>query len=165
MIKSSWRPLTQLARLQPCHRPASTAAPATRETPIPESLIENLQDRWIRLTVADQTAVVSHLKTRQLVSWNELSLAEKRALLYMSYGSWGPRKPIHPEGELFKIGLGVAGVCVASIALFAFLRSTIADGLGVTMNREWQEKSNEVLEKNNANPFRGYNQVQSSAKD
>lgn len=160
MLRSTLRPVRQLVRLQSLRYASTvTAAPTSTATPA----IENLESRWESLSTADQTAVIEHLQTRQLGPWSELSAAEKKALWYVSYGAWGPRKPIHPEGESRKIALSVAGVLVLAGGIFAISRA-LSEGLGPTMTKEWQEKSDEILKANNSNPFRGYSQVQSASK-
>jgi cytochrome c oxidase subunit 4 len=125
--------------------------------------IINLESRWEKMTSEEQEDIISQLAERQKGSWNDLTLNEKRAAWYISYGSWGPRKPIHPEGEGKKIALGITGILVAATALFSTLRY-FSEGLGITMNREWQEASDEILKEQLSNPFRGYSQVQSPPK-
>lgn len=115
------------------------------------------------MSVEERDDVISQLTERQKGPWGELTENEKRAAWYISYGSWGPRKPIHPEGENKKIFIGITGVVVAAGALFTVFRY-MSEGLGPTMNKEWQEASDEILKENNANPFRGYSQVQSPPK-
>lgn len=125
--------------------------------------IINLESRWEKMTVEEQEDIISQLTERQKGPWTELTPSEKRAAWYISYGSWGPRKPIHPEGEVSKIAIGIGAVILASTVVFGAARY-FSGGLGITMNKEWQEAADEILKENNANPFRGYSQVQSPPK-
>ncbi|KAF5096284.1 hypothetical protein D0Z03_001652 [Geotrichum reessii] len=125
--------------------------------------IINLESRWEKMTSEEQEDIISQLAERQKGPWNELTLNEKRAAWYISYGSWGPRKVIHPEGEVQKIAFGVFGILAAASAVFGIARY-FSEGLGITMNKEWQEASDEILKEKLSNPFRGYSQVQSAPK-
>lgn len=125
--------------------------------------IINLESRWEKMTVEEQEDIISQLVERQKGPWQELTINEKRAAYYISYGTWGPRKPIHPEGEVTKITLGIFGLLAFAGSVFAGIRF-MSEGLGPTMNREWQEAADEILKENNANPFYGYSQVQSPPK-
>lgn len=115
------------------------------------------------MSVEEQKDIISQLAERQKGPWLELTDSEKKAAHYISYGTWGPRKPIHPDGEWTKIFTGVAGALVVATCLF-FVGQYFSEGLGVTMNREWQEKSDEILKEKKSNPFRGYSQVQTGSR-
>lgn len=134
-------------------RAASTKAIST-------PAIIDLESRWEQMAVAEQEDIISQLAERQKGSWTELTADEKRAAWFISYGTWGPRKLIHPKGEVSKIFQGIALVILASAGVFATAR-LLSAGDGRTMNRKWQEASNEILKEQKANPFRGYDQIQS----
>lgn len=152
-----------LRAIRPARQNLVKATQVRHASVISTPTIINLESRWEKMTSEEQEDIISQLVERQKGSWKELTLQEKRAVWYISYGSWGPRKPIHPEGEAGKIFLGIAGV-VATAGLVFSLARYFSEGLGITMNREWQEAAEEILKENNANPFRGYNQVQSPPK-
>lgn len=107
--------------------------------------------------------IISQLAERQKGPWSELTDYEKKAAWFISYGAWGPRRPVHPPGEVKKIVLGVLAVLGAAGLLFASFRVS-APPPPRTMSKEWQEASNEILAANKANPFTGYNQVQSPSR-
>ena len=152
-----------LRAIRPARQTLARATQVRYAHAISNPTIINLESRWEKMTVEEQEDIISQLAERQKGPWNELTPNEKRAAWYISYGSWGPRKPIHPEGETFKIALGIAGVVAAGAAVFTICRS-LSEGLGITMNKEWQEAADEILKENKANPFRGYSQVQSPPK-
>ncbi|ODQ64462.1 cytochrome c oxidase subunit IV, partial [Nadsonia fulvescens var. elongata DSM 6958] len=128
--------------------------------PISTPTLISIEKRWDHMSTVEQDDIVGQLAERQKGAWGELTLAEKQAAWYISYGAWGPRKPIHPEGEISKILMGVTAGVVATIVLFAGVRM-FADEMPVTMSREWQEASDKILASHNANPFSNYSQVQS----
>ena len=107
--------------------------------------------------------IVSQLAQRQKGSWKELTEAEKKAAWYISYGAWGPRKPIHPPGSGKMIFGGVFGVLAGAGVLYGLARY-FSEGMPKTMSKEWQEASNEILKEKNANPLSGYDQVQSPSR-
>lgn len=155
--------LQMLRAIRPARQCLVKAVQVRHASVISTPTIINLESRWEKMTVEEQEDIISQLVERQKGSWKELTPQEKRAAWYISYGSWGPRKPVHPEGEGAKILYGVAGVVAVAGILFGVAR-LFSEGLGPTMTREWQEASDEILKENNANPFRGYSQVQSSPK-
>lgn len=152
-----------LRAIRPVSKSLIKATQVRHASVISSPTIINLESRWEKMTVSEQEDIISQLVERQKGPWSELTTQEKRAAWYISYGSWGPRKPIHPKGESGKIFLGIAGVVGVAATIFASARY-FSEGLGPTMNKEWQEASDEILKENNANPFRGYSQVQSPPK-
>ncbi|CEP22506.1 unnamed protein product [Cyberlindnera jadinii] len=129
--------------------------------PVSRAAISELESRWEELPAADQQEIVSQLAERQKLPWAELTEAEKKAAWYISYGAWGPRRPVHPKGESGKIAGGVFLGLFISLSIFFALRAN-APAPPKTMNREWQEASDEYLKSKNANPWSNYSQVQSN---
>jgi cytochrome c oxidase subunit 4 len=119
-----------------------------------------LEKRWEDLPSVDQEEIVSKLAKRQELNWNELTVDEKKAAWFISYGSWGPRRPVHAKGDAGKIATGVFVGLGVSLAIFLAIRSA-APAPPKTLSREWQDQSDEYLKSKNANPFSGYSQVQS----
>lgn len=118
-----------------------------------------LETRWSHLPKPEQKTLISELNARMELPWQELTTAEKKAAYYISFGAWGPRKPLHKAGEINKVIWGVVGGFGAAIGLFAFIRMFAAPPPR-TLTREWQDASDEYLKSQNANPFTGYSQVQ-----
>lgn len=136
----------------------STVAKAAPKA-LSNAYVNKLETRWESLPKEDQTALIDELKARQALPWQELTSAEKKAAYYISFGEWGPRKPLYAPGEKSKVFWGTVAGLVAGVGLFAVVRS-FAPAPPETLNREWQEKSDEYLKSKNANPFTGYSQIQ-----
>lgn len=136
----------------------STVAKAAPK-PLSTAYINKLETRWENLPKEDQTALIDELKARMELPWQELTTAEKKAAYYISFGEWGPRKPLYAPGDKNKIFWGTVAGLAAGVGLFAVIRS-FAPAPPETMEREWQDKADEYLKSKNANPFTGYSQVQ-----
>ncbi|VVT55100.1 uncharacterized protein SAPINGB_P004427 [Magnusiomyces paraingens] len=139
-------------------RAATRAVRAASTKAISTPAIIDLESRWEKMTVDEQEDIISQLAERQKGSWTELTPLEKRAAWYISYGTWGPRKPIHPKGEVAEIFKGVGLMVFFGVVLFTGAR-LISEGDGITATKEWAEASHEILKEQKANPFRGFNQV------
>ncbi|CAL9730397.1 cytochrome c oxidase subunit 5A, mitochondrial [Monosporozyma unispora] len=127
---------------------------------ISKASIDNLQGRWEKMAIDEQEDIVTKLTERQKLPWKNLTNTEKQASWYISYGAWGPRKPVLEKGDGVFIAKGVILGLVVSFATFAFFRSMGGEDVK-SMNKEWQMKSDEYLKSKNANPWGGYSQVQS----
>ena len=139
-------------------RSQSTVAKTTPR-PLSNAYIGDLAKRWETMPKDEQGVLIEDLKTRMTLPWQELTPAEKKAVYYISYGEWGPRKPLYGPGEANKVFWGTVAGLAAGVGLFWFIRYFTAPE-SVTMNRDWQMKSDEYLKSKNANPFTGYSQVQ-----
>lgn len=144
--------LTKAVRFQSA---VATSAPRV----LSNAYVGSLETRWAKLPKQDQSQIIKDLRKRMELPWAELSVQEKKAAYYISFGSWGPRAPLHKPGDVQFIVLVVSGSIVASFFLFLGITSLGAPG-PTTLNREWQDASDEYLKSKNANPFTGYSQVQ-----
>lgn len=126
----------------------------------------NIEKRWEFMPAEEREDIVHQLTERQKSTWSDLTLAEKQAAWYISYGAWGPRKPVHNPGDQTKIFVGIGIGLAASLAIFGIcVILQPADNPALrTQSLEWQEKSNEILKALGANPFTTYNQIQSPSK-
>lgn len=136
----------------------STVARSSSKT-LSNAYIGKLESRWTTLPKEEQQTIIEELKSRMELPWQDLSVAEKKAAYYISFGEWGPRRPLYGPGDKSKIFWIVTGSVVGSIALFGALK-VFAKPNPASLNREWQEKSDEYLKSKNANPFSGYSQIQ-----
>ncbi|ODQ78196.1 hypothetical protein BABINDRAFT_9424 [Babjeviella inositovora NRRL Y-12698] len=128
--------------------------------PLSKALIGGIEQRFETLAKADQNEIVESLAKRQQGSWSELTKDEKRAIWFIHYGPYGPRKPLYTAEDKVWIAKAVVISLAFCGGLYAFLRSFAAPP-PKTMTREWQEASDEYLKSKNAEPFSGYSQVQS----
>ncbi|KAG0661689.1 Cytochrome c oxidase subunit 5A [Maudiozyma exigua] len=127
---------------------------------ISKASITDLENRWEHMPTNEQESLVAKLTQRQTLPWKDLTDAEKQAAWYISYGSWGPRRPVLAKGEASYILQGVLLGLAISIGAFAWIRQYGGEDVK-SMNKEWQLKSDEYLKSKNANPWGGYSQVQS----
>jgi len=97
-------------------------------------------------------------------------LQEKKAAYYIAFGAHGPRAQ-PPPGEGWRVAAyTLAGVGI-SLALFSTVR-LFGKGTPGTMNKEYQEATNEYLKAQNSEPITGISsegysgpgQVQSAPK-
>ncbi|KAG8995524.1 Cytochrome c oxidase subunit 5A [Tulasnella sp. 427] len=132
-------------------RAASTTHTSAASSVIP---VSNIEAQWETLTNKEQTEVYEQLLEAQKRDWKTLSLDEKKAAYYISFGPHGPRKPVDEPGTGLKVfGLtiaivGAAGVAFAAIRLFGGPAPR-------TMTKEWQEASNELAHEEKQNPLTG----------
>lgn len=146
----------QLAKQSTSALRAQTRAASTTITP---ASISNLQGRWEKLPESDKQDLITALAEKQKLPWSELTLEEKKAACYISFGTWGPRRPMETAEEQATIYKGVFGGVAIAAALFMIYYSN--RNIPKTMNKEWQEASDEYLASKKANPFSTYSQVQS----
>jgi len=126
------------------HRNASTAAAA----------IANLETRWKTLSTDEQNNLTKQLEELQKQDWHKLSLEEKRAAYYISFGPHGPREPMFKPGFTGKVVAGVAaGVGVAGAMFYGFRQG--GQEKPRTINKEWEEATNERMRQENINPITG----------
>ncbi|CCF60219.1 hypothetical protein KAFR_0J01530 [Kazachstania africana CBS 2517] len=133
---------------------------ATTVPTLSKASIVDLNQRWDTMPLAQQEDIVNKLTERQKLPWKDLTPSEKQAAWYISYGEWGPRRPVLDKGDASYILKGVVFGLGVAMGLFAFTRM-FAGEAPVSMNKEWQLKSDEYLKSKNANPWGGYSQVQS----
>ncbi|WLF76609.1 Cytochrome c oxidase subunit 5B, mitochondrial [Lodderomyces elongisporus] len=137
----------------------STVAKSSAPRALSNAYIGKLESRWTALPKEDQNTLIEELKARMELPWQELTSAEKKAAYYISFGEWGPRRPLYAPGEKSRIFQIVAGSVVGSFLLFFGIKAVSAP-LPQSMEREWMEASDEYLKSKNANPFTGYSQIQ-----
>eukprot|EP01065_Artemidia_motanka_P038471 TRINITY_DN47329_c0_g1_i1.p1 TRINITY_DN47329_c0_g1~~TRINITY_DN47329_c0_g1_i1.p1 ORF type:complete len:167 (+),score=4.16 TRINITY_DN47329_c0_g1_i1:99-599(+) len=132
--------------------------------------LANIEKRWEGMPPQEQADLWMQLRDRMKVSWAELTLQEKKAAYYIAFGAHGPRAQT-PPGEGYKVaGYTALGVAI-SFGLFALIRMG-AGPAPSTMNKEYQEATNEYLKAQNSEPISGLSsegyvgkgQVQSAPK-
>lgn len=139
---------------------AAVKSATSSNTPLSAAYLGNIESRWEKMSEAERDEMTNALSERQKADWRTLTPLEKQASWYISYGSWGPRQPIHPKGEAGKIFFGVVLGVLAAAGVFTAIK-LVLPGKPKTMSREWQTAANERLEKYNAEPFTGHDQRQS----
>jgi len=115
--------------------------------------LADIEKRWEGMPPQEQADLWMALRDRMKTNWAELTLQEKKAAYYIAFGAHGPRAGT-PPGEGLKVfslvGLGVA----VSFVLFCGIRMFAGPAPG-TMNKEYQEATNEYLKAQNSEPISG----------
>ncbi|KAK8169567.1 mitochondrial cytochrome c oxidase-like protein subunit V [Phyllosticta citrichinensis] len=105
--------------------------------------LADIEKRWETMPPQEQADLWMALRDRMKVDWKEMTLAEKKAAYWISFGPHGPRA-LSPPGEGKKVFLYTMIGCGVSFALFAFAR-IFAGPAPPTMTKEYQEASEEFL--------------------
>ncbi|KAK9457161.1 cytochrome c oxidase subunit IV-domain-containing protein [Dipodascopsis uninucleata] len=127
-------------------------------------LISKLPERWDSMPVEEQVEITGKIWERQKAPWTDLTLDEKRASFFISYGPWGPRKPMHKPGDGYRIVGGIILGLAATTILFAIARSFAAPD-PKTLNKEWQAASDKLYHDGYTEPFnKDWSLVQSLSK-
>lgn len=137
-------------------RPASAAVVLSRGNSsyaISNVTLADIEKRWEAMPPSEQAELWMQLRDRMKGSWGELTAQEKKASYWIAFGPHGPRAA-PPPGETSKVILYTAiGVGVSFVAFYA-IRLGGRPG-PKTMNKEWQEASNEYLKEQNVEPITG----------
>ncbi|KAE8447298.1 Cytochrome c oxidase polypeptide 5, mitochondrial [Mollisiaceae sp. DMI_Dod_QoI] len=150
MLRQAIRPAGQVVRSQ---APGLVQGQRRAAHAISNPTLANIEKRWEGMPPQEQADLWMALRDRMKVNWAELTLQEKKAAYYIAFGAHGPRAA-PPPGEGWKVaGYTALGVGV-SLALFATIR-VFAKGSPSTMNKEYQEATNEYLKNQNSEPISG----------
>jgi len=133
------------------HGAESNTSAKASATPIP---LSNVEAQWERLSSEEQMAVHEQLEQLQKKDWKQLSIDEKKAAYYVSFGPHGPRTPVNPPGTAVKVIFGLT-TCIGVAALMFYGFRHIAGPPPKTMTKEWQEATNERMKEQKANPISG----------
>ncbi|PWN25255.1 COX4-domain-containing protein [Jaminaea rosea] len=134
---------------------AALEAPGSNANKVQLSqVVPNIEARWAHMSKVEQYAVYRQLEEVQRKDWKELSLDEKKAAYFVSFGPHGPRKPITPPGQGIRTLVGVSGLCLATFGVFYTMRQ-FAPPPPKTMTKEYQEQSNERAREDKINPITG----------
>ncbi|TVY44128.1 Cytochrome c oxidase polypeptide 5, mitochondrial [Lachnellula cervina] len=148
----------------------AVAVRAVHAHAISNPTLAGIEKRWEAMPPQEQADLWMQLRDRMKVNWAELTLQEKKAAYYIAFGEHGPRAAT-PPGEGWRVaaytGIGVG----VSFLLFCTIRMFGGAGPG-TMNKEYQEATNEYLKAQNSEPisgissegYSGKGQVQSAPK-
>jgi len=127
------------------------AASSSRIAPIP---LSNIEAQWEKMSSEEHVSVHQQLEVLQKKDWKELSIDEKKAAYYVAFGPHGPRTPVSPPGQAFKVITGIS-VMIGVATLMYFGVRAMAPPPPKTMTKEWQEASNERALEQKMNPITG----------
>ncbi|TLS22948.1 uncharacterized protein PpBr36_06314 [Pyricularia pennisetigena] len=131
----------------------ATARRASSTHAISKPTLANIEKRWESMPLQEQAELWMSLRERMKENWNDLTLHEKKAAYWVSFGPHGPRA-LDPPDEGKKVAMGVAIGLAVSFMIFATMRS-FAKPAPHTMTKEWQEQTNEYLKSQNTEPLTG----------
>ncbi|CAO1628308.1 unnamed protein product [Jaminaea pallidilutea] len=114
----------------------------------------NIEARWNSMSKVEQYAVYRQLEEMQRKDWKDLSLDEKKAAYFVSFGPHGPRKPITQPGQGLRTLIATGGLVGLTFAIFYTMR-TFAAPAPKTMTKEYQEQMTEKAREENLNPISG----------
>ncbi|KAI9825221.1 MAG: Cytochrome c oxidase subunit 5A [Thelocarpon impressellum] len=115
--------------------------------------LANIEKRWEAMPPQEQAELWMQLRDRMKNAWPEMTLQEKKAAYWIAFGPHGPRA-LPPPGETQKIVLyTLAGLGVALGLMWA--ARSVARPPPSTMNKEWQEATNEYLKAQRVEPISG----------
>ncbi|KAK7455299.1 Cytochrome c oxidase subunit 5B, mitochondrial [Stygiomarasmius scandens] len=116
--------------------------------------LSNVEAQWEKMGKEDKLAVYRELEEAMKRDWKELTIDEKKAAYYVSFGPHGPRAPVSKPGDNFKIFLGTMALVGVTGVLFMAIRARSPEPPH-TMTKEWQEASNERALEQKLNPITG----------
>ncbi|TIC00155.1 Glc-6-P isomerase [Wallemia mellicola] len=116
--------------------------------------LSNLGASWKTLSTEERQSVYTEVVEKQKQDWKQLSIDEKRAAYFISFGPHGPRTPVVEQGGNTKVFVGVLGALAATAAIYFGVRSFAAEP-PQTMSKEWQEASTEYMKEQKSNPISG----------
>ncbi|PHH79338.1 hypothetical protein CDD82_2440 [Ophiocordyceps australis] len=120
---------------------------------ISKPTLANIEKRWDIMPLQEQADLWMALRDRMKGNWNELTIQEQKAAYWIAFGPHGPRA-VDPPGTNARIVWGVISGVTASLIIFGIIRH-FAKPPPHTMTREYQEKANEFLIQQNADPITG----------
>ncbi|KAF0535220.1 cytochrome c oxidase subunit IV [Gigaspora margarita] len=116
--------------------------------------VANIEGQWKSLSETDKSNLIKKLEELQKQDWNKLSIDDKRAAYYVSFGPHGPREPLYGQGHTSKVIIGISGIIAASLG-FLFLTKKAVPEHPKTLTKEWQEATNEKMRRQKADPITG----------
>ncbi|PWY99246.1 COX4-domain-containing protein [Testicularia cyperi] len=119
-----------------------------------KQVIPNIEASWKTLSKEEQYGVFRQLEELQRKDWKELSVDEKKAAYFVSFGPHGPRKPIAAPGQGAKTAAGVVALLGVTTGVYYLMRAN-GGSAPKTMTKEWQEASNQIALEQKQNPITG----------
>lgn len=132
--------------------------------------LASIEKRWEIMPPQEQAELWMALRDRMKTDWHELTMQEKKAAYWIAFGPHGPRA-LPPPGE-GKMVFGYTMLGIGISAVIFWLIRLMARPAPSTMNKEYQEATNEYLRSQRVEPitglssegYTGKGQVQSKPK-
>ncbi|KAJ1868800.1 cytochrome c oxidase [Coemansia sp. RSA 1722] len=116
-------------------------------------VLAQAEQTFAQLSKDEQHAVVERLNQVMKADWKTVSVEDKRAAYYASYGAHNGRRPHVKSGDNMKVFVGVIGTIALSLTISSLVRSSVPKQR--TLTKEWQEASNTIAKEKNINPISG----------
>ncbi|EPS40129.1 hypothetical protein H072_6089 [Dactylellina haptotyla CBS 200.50] len=130
----------------------SSTAPAHA---VSAPMLADIEKRWENMPPQEQAELWMALRDRMKGSWADLTVQEKKASYWIAFGPHGPRRG-DPPGENWAVFKGVVGVLAVTAVVFFGGHALTAGPPPKTLNKEWQEMSNEYLKEQKSEPITGF---------
>ncbi|KAJ2346968.1 cytochrome c oxidase [Coemansia erecta] len=119
----------------------------------PNSVLAHAEQSFGKLPEAAKREEVTRLSEIMKADWLKVSIEDKRAIFYATYGAHSRRSARGKPGDNWKVFFGVVGTIALSLTVSTIMRKSVAKPR--TMTKEWQEASNELALQRNLNPISG----------
>ncbi|KAJ2718387.1 cytochrome c oxidase [Coemansia sp. Benny D115] len=116
-------------------------------------VLAQVEQTYVKLPKEQQLEVLARLNEVMKADWNKVSIEDKRAVYYATYGPHNRRRPHTKPGDNMKIFVGVVATIAVSLTISSLVRSSVPKPR--TLTKEWQEASNEFAREHNINPISG----------
>ncbi|PIA19029.1 cytochrome c oxidase subunit IV [Coemansia reversa NRRL 1564] len=116
-------------------------------------VLTHAEETFGKLQETAQREEVKRLSEIMKADWHKVSIENKRAIFYATYGPHNRRRPRSKPGDNWKVFFGVVGTIAVSVTISTLVRNSVPKPH--TMTKEWQEMSNEYAREHNINPISG----------
>ncbi|KAJ3997220.1 cytochrome c oxidase subunit IV family [Lentinula boryana] len=147
---------------------ASSSSSSSKASIIP---LSNVEAQWEKMSSEEKSTAHEQLEEIMKKDWKQLSLDEKKAgelynvvlgwyflipgpAYYVAFGPHGPRAPVSKPGDGFKIFAGTAALIGVTGIIYYAIR-VFSPAPPRTINKEWQEASNQRALEQKMNPITG----------
>ncbi|KAI1433051.1 cytochrome c oxidase subunit IV family [Xylaria sp. CBS 124048] len=155
MFRTSTANLLRAGARAGAMRTSATVVPraAASTHAISNPTLANIEKRWEGMPPTEQAELWMALRDRMKENWAELTINEKKAAYWIAFGPHGPRAQPPPD-ENMKVAMYTGFGVLVSLIIFGTVR-LFAGGAPGTMNKEFQEATNEFLKNQRAEPLTG----------
>ncbi|KAJ3737333.1 cytochrome c oxidase subunit IV-domain-containing protein [Lentinula guzmanii] len=130
---------------------ASSSSSSSKASIIP---LSNVEAQWEKMSSEEKSTAHEQLEEIMKKDWKQLSLDEKKAAYYVAFGPHGPRAPVSKPGDGLKIFAGTAALIGVTGIIYYVIR-VFSPAPPRTINKEWQEASNQRALEQKMNPITG----------
>lgn len=116
-------------------------------------VLPQAEQTFAKLPQKEQVEILGRLGEVMKADWNKVSAEDKKAVYFATYGPHNLRRPHVKPGDNMKVFIGVVATIAVSLTLSTLMRNSVPKQR--TLNKEWQEKSNEIAREKNINPISG----------